>query len=216
MKDQFYHFENLNLVSGHSLQLAIEGYSNERGKSLLVGYLDNHSVIVTAPLLAGVPTVLGVGTVLTVRMFVPRIGSVCAFRSEVIHSARQPYTHLYLRMPKDIVVGEVRRSVRAQVSLRTHVLTGEKYLFKHQVEVSDISVGGARLQVAEPWASVGDAVKLFLQINIEGVERKLEIEAVVHSVNYHQATKAVSLQFARVNDDDRIALYAFVMKNLYH
>lgn len=208
-------FENLNLVPGHSLQIAIDGYGNERGKSLLVGYLPKHSIVVTAPMIAGVPNLLGLETQLTVRMFVPRIGSVCAFRSKVIHVGRQPYPHLHLAMPKDIVVGEVRRSVRAEVSLPGVAYFGQDFAQQHSVTLNDLSVGGSLLEVTEPLVPIGEPIRLVTHITVENVERELSIEARVRAADYHSSKKTVSVQFTQLDDNDRIALYAFVMQKLY-
>lgn len=215
MDDKPQRFEDLFLLPGHNIQLAIDGYTSERGKALLVGYLAKHSMIVTAPVVAGVPTVLNVGTGVTVRMFVPRIGSVCAFRAEVVHAARQPYAHLYLSVPKDIVIGEVRRSVRANVSVAGQLFTGEGFANKHDVTICDLSVGGSCLLVYEPLAPIGTAVLLSTQVVVEGIVKELKIEAVIRAADYHSERKTVSLQFTNISEFDRIALYAYVMTHVF-
>lgn len=215
MEEQPQHYEDLQLLPGQSMQLAIDGYSSERGKTMLLGHLAKHSIMITAPVVAGVPTLLNVGTGVTVRMFVPRIGSVCAFRTEVMHAARVPFAHLYLVMPKDIVIGEVRRSVRANVSLAGEVFIGKDFSERHEVVLNDLSVGGSCLLVKEPLVPTGETVLLRTRIVVEGIAKELKIEAIVRAADYHEEKKTVSLQFSKMSEDDRIALYAYVMMHVY-
>lgn len=215
MEEKPQRFEELNLLPGHNLQLAIDSYGSDRGKSLLIGHLAKNSIVVTAPVIAGIPSILNIGTQLTVRMFVPRIGSVCAFRTEVMHAARQPYSHMHLSMPKDIVIGEVRRSVRAQVALPGEAFVGDEFANKHQVVLTDLSVGGTCLEVTEPLAPTDEPIRITTRIVVENVERKLAIEGIIRAADYHDERKTVSVQFTKLSDNDRIALYAYVMKNLY-
>lgn len=215
MEDKIQRFEDLLLLPGHNMQLAIDGYSSERGKTMLLGHLAKHSIMITAPLVAGIPTILNVGTGVTVRMFVPRIGSVCAFQSEVTYAARRPFAHLYLQMPKDIVIGEVRRSVRANVSLAGNVYTGKNFTDKHSVVLSDLSVGGSCLIVDEPLVPIDEIVHLHTRVVVEGIVKELKIEAVVRAADYHDDKKTVSLQFTRMSEGDRIALYAYVMTHVH-
>lgn len=215
MEDNSQRFEELHLEPGYGMQLAVDGYNNERGKTMLVGYLPKHSIIVTAPIIAGVPAVLVAGTGVTVRMFVPRIGSVCAFRSEVTHASRQPYPHLHLAMPKDVVIGEVRRSVRASVSLSGEIHVGDDVSVSHPVILNDLSVGGTSVQVHEPLVPIGETVHLKTRLVVEGISRELSLEAIVRTVEYHEKKKTVGLQFVNLSENDRITLYAYVMAHLY-
>ena len=63
-------FEDLRLLPGQALQLEIEGYTNDRDRSVLVGYRAGNGLIVTTPVINGAPMSLRLGTPLNVRLFV--------------------------------------------------------------------------------------------------------------------------------------------------
>lgn len=207
-------FEELSLLPGHVFQLALDGYVSDRGKASLLGYYHKHSLMITAPIISGAVSLLNTGTGVTVRMFVPNLGCVCAFRTEVMHSSRQPYPFIHLSMPKDIVVGEVRRSARAKVSVSVRIFYGDEFASEHKAVMNDLSVGGASLHVEQPLVPTGEPVKIRARVVVEGIERELNLNAIVRAADYDNEQKNISVQFMDVSENDRIVLYAYVLTHL--
>ena len=144
MDDKAVRFEDLHLLPGHKLQIAFDGYVNERDRSILLGYRHNNSLMITTPTVNGNPITLKMGASLTVRSFVPHKGCACAFRSEVLHISRAPYPHLHLSMPTEVILGEVRSSARAKVALPATVSCGDT---KEEFPVIEIGRGSGRERV---------------------------------------------------------------------
>ena len=138
-------FEDLRLLPGQALQLEIEGYTNDRDRSVLVGYRAGQGLIVTTPLVNGTPMSLKLGTPLNVRLFATQMNCACAFHTEVVHIARAPYPHMHLAQPTSLVLGEVRASVRARVNLIASLHYGQDLQQKTSARIRDLSLGGARV-----------------------------------------------------------------------
>lgn len=215
MEEQSTRFEDLRLQPGQPLQLDFDGYSTERDKALLLGFRAGHSLMVTTPLVNGMPAPLKAGDGLAVRLFATHMNCACAFRTEVLHIARLPYPHLHLSMPKHLALGEVRNSVRAKVALISAVHYGDSFANKTSSMVKDISLGGCRLHSRTLDVAVGDIIKLTAQISVSGIERIVSLDAEVRSLQSDADGCMVGVQFASMSDSDRITLHAYVLSNIH-
>lgn len=209
-------FEDLRLLPGQPLQLEFEGYTSDRDKSVLIGYRAGQGIIVTTPLVNGTPMVLKLGTPLAVRLFAPQMNCACAFRTEVTHISRAPYPHLHLSMPRELVLGEVRSSVRAKVALISSVYFGQDKTKKASAMIRDLSLGGARLSAKMLPVSTGDQIRITAQISVSGIERIVTLEAIVRSVQPSEGDGVqIGVQFSEMSDSDRITMHAYVLSNIY-
>ena len=215
MKEKSPRFEDLRLLPGQPLQLDFDGYSTERDKSILLGFRSGHSLMVTTPLVNGMPAPLKPGDGLAVRLFATHMNCACAFRTEVLHISRAPYPHLHLNMPTRLALGEVRNSVRAKVALISAVHYGASFANKTSSMVKDISLGGCRLHARSLTVEVGDTIKLTAQISVSGIERIVSLDAEVRSLQSDEDGSVVGVQFASMSDSDRITLHAYVLSNIH-
>lgn len=207
-------FEELKLLPGQAIQLEFDGYSNERDRSSLVGYMPGRSIIVSTPIKNGSPLSLKNGMPLAVRFFAAQWNSACAFKSEVIHVSRIPFAHIHLAMPQELVLGEVRGSVRARVNLICSVIYGTESQHKVSAKITDLSLGGARLQARQLAVTEGDSLTLTAQVSVSGVDRIIKVGAMVRSVTPEETQVAVGVQFVEMSDSDRITLHAYVLTHL--
>ncbi|UTW49661.1 flagellar brake protein [Bacterioplanoides sp. SCSIO 12839] len=207
-------FEELKLLPGQAIQLEFDGYSDERDRSSLVGYMAGRSIIVSTPMKNGSPLPLKNGMPLAVRFFAAQWNSACAFKTEVIHVSRIPFAHIHLAMPKELVLGEVRSSVRAKVSLICSVLYGTEQQHKVSARITDLSLGGARIVARQLPVVEGDNLTITAQVSVSGVDRIIKVSAIVRSVNTEETQVAVGVQFQEMSDSDRITLHAYVLTNL--
>ena len=208
-------FEDLRLTPGQPLQLDFEGYTSDRDRAMLIGYRPGQGIIVSTPVVNGTPMVLKLGTPLAVRLFATQMNCACAFRTEIIHISRAPYPHLHLAMPGELVLGEVRSSVRAKVSLITSVYFGDELQQKSSALIQDLSLGGARLVAKSLPVVPGEEVRLTAQLSVSGIERIVTLEGIVRSVSPEKEGLQIGLQFNSMSDSDRITLHAFVLSNIY-
>lgn len=211
-------FEELRLLPGHRLQLDFDGYSQDRVKSLLVGYNSfsrQHCIISTLPFNSSAAVSFNVGSELTIRLFVPHLGCACAFRSKVNRIVREPYAFLYLDMPKKIVLGEVRSTVRSNVNLRSELFYAANFQEKHDALIDDLSLGGARVVVTKTPLKSGDPIQIRAQAIIGDVERDLTINGLVRSKTVDSEEEVLGVEFVKLDDDTKIALYGLVMSHIY-
>ncbi|MFC3680903.1 flagellar brake protein [Bacterioplanoides pacificum] len=207
-------FEDLKLLPGQSVQLEFEGYTSERDRSTLIGYLAGRSILVSTPVKNGSPLSLKNGMPLAVRFFASQWNSACAFKTEIIHVSRAPFAHIHLAMPEKLVVGEVRSSVRARVNLVCSLVFGEQQQHKLSARLVDLSLGGARIRAAQLPVSKNESLRLTAQFSISGIDRIVQLDAVVRSVNVEDSDIALGVQFLNVSDSDKITLHAYILSHI--
>ena len=209
-------FEDLRLLPGQPLQLEFDGYTADRDRSVLIGYRAGQGIIVTTPLVNGSPMVLKLGATLAVRLFATQMNCACAFRTEVTHISRAPYAHLHLAMPSELVLGEVRSSVRAKVNLISSVYYGDEHKQKSSAMIRDLSLGGARLAAKMLPVMAGDEIRLTAQISVSGIERIVNLDGIVRSIQPAEGDgNHIGVQFSAMSDSDRITLHAYVLSNIH-
>ena len=207
-------FEDLKLLPGQALQLEFEGYSTERDRASLVGYMPGRSIIVSTPVKNGSPLSLKTGMALAVRFFATQINSACAFKTEVIHVSRAPFAHLHLAMPAELVLGEVRSSVRAKVNLICSLDSGNEDQHKSSAKIRDLSLGGARLECKTLPVQNGQTLTITAQLSVSGIDRIITLSGIVRSINVEEKNVSCGVQFTDMSDSDRITLHAYVLTNL--
>ncbi len=209
-------FEDLRLLPGQALQLEIEGYTNDRDRSVLVGYRAGQGLIVTTPLVNGTPMSLKLGTPLNVRLFATQMNCACAFHTEVVHIARAPYPHMHLAQPTSLVLGEVRASVRARVNLIASLHYGQDLQQKTSARIRDLSLGGARVLARNLTLQPEEKVTLAAQLQISGVERLVNLEGIVRSIHFEGTETQLGVQFLELQDNDKVSLQAYVLSHIYY
>ena len=212
-------FANLQLLPGHALQLEMELniHKEDRFRCNLIGYRIPHSIIVTAPTEKGI-TVNGLlDKTAKVRLFSSRHNGACAFESKVLELIRKPYPHLHLTVPETIYLGEVRKSIRANVNLITSIhlnegADGEKFAGA----INDLSVDGAGIASKTLTAECGDEIELVTRFSISGIDKIITIKAIVRSKNDSDTGTQFGLQFIELDEDDKLMIHACVLSHLYN
>ena len=209
-------FMDLKLIPGQVFQLEFEGYTSDRDRSVLIGYRRGASLIVSTPIINGVQANVKVGEKVNVRFFAGRMSCACAFQSEVISVGKTPYPHIHLKIPDEVITGEVRGSVRADVEVVTQV----DYIIKNEpknttAKIVDLSMHGARMIGRAFEFEEGIDLLLTFQIAITGLEHELQIKSRVRSLQNMENGVAIGLQFEDVPTHDKIALQAFVLSKVH-
>ncbi|MFT7109405.1 MAG: c-di-GMP-binding flagellar brake protein YcgR [Psychrobacter glaciei] len=212
MEENKINFVDLKLIPGQVFQLEFEGYTNQREKVHLIGYRRNGSLIITSPMRNGIPASVKSGEKVTIRLFSAKMSSACAFQTEVITVSKTPYTHIHLKIPETVLIGEVRKGVRAEVEVVTRVdyfLDSEPK--STSAKIVDLSMNGARMLGRTFDFNEDTDVLLDFEIEVSGIKLDLEIKARVRSISPLEQGFAVGLQFEEVSPNEKIALQAFVL-----
>lgn len=207
-------FDSLQLLPGQPLQLEIEGYTNERDRSVLVGYRPGKSIIVTTPVVHGHPITLKLETAINVRLFANKINGACAFKTHVIHVSISPFPHLHLAMPNKLYLGEVRKFLRARVNIHaTLVFEGER----SSGEIIDLSIAGGRLRTRAQAFENGEKVSVITKLDLGVTEKVMRLQGIVRSfvLDDQRGTCTLGLQWLKPEDSDIIALQAFVLSKMH-
>lgn len=215
MEENKVDFMDLKLVPGQVFQLEFEGYTSDRDKSILIGYRRNGSLIVSTPVIQGVLANVKSEEKVTIRFFSSKLSSACAFQTEVIYASKSPYPHMHLKLPDTVLLGEVRKSVRAEVELISKV----EYLIESEsktttAKIVDLSMNGARMLGRTFDFQSGAEILLGFDIEVSGIPLSLKIKAIARSISYVEQGLAIGLQFEEIPANEKIALQAFVLSKV--
>jgi hypothetical protein len=215
MEENTVDFIDLKLIPGQVFQLEFEGYTSDRDKAVLIGYRRNGSLIVSTPVIQGVLANVKSEERVTIRFFSSRMSSACAFQTEVMFASKSPYPHIHLKLPDKVLIGEIRRSVRAEVEVVTKI----DYLLGMEPHVTsakivDLSMNGARMLGKTFDFEVESDVMLGFQLVVSDIELDLKVKARVRSITPVEQGFAVGLQFEDLAPQEKIALQAFVLSKV--
>ncbi|MEX2320065.1 MAG: PilZ domain-containing protein, partial [Saccharospirillum sp.] len=132
----------------------------------------------------------------------------------VIHVSVAPFPHLHLAMPNQLFLGEVRKAVRAKVSVHaTLVYQGER----NSAEIIDLSTGGGRLRARVQAIDAGEIITLITKLDLGTVEKVVRLQGVVRSfvLDSEKGTSTIGLQWQKLEENDAIALQAYVLMRLH-
>lgn len=215
-------FEDLNLLPGQPFIIELDSYGAFRDKSLYIGMKHNASLLITTPIVNGSSVPVHVGQHLTIRFFANHTNCACAFRSEVQHISKHPFGHLYIAIPEQLEIGEVRNSKRAKVRIKAQLVfnkedAGNTDKRKQTCEVIDLSVNGAKLESNEPIGRNGVMATLIMKLKLHEISKVIRVETEIKSLTHDDRRNVfrAGLQFRSLNEGDRLMLYAFVYAHLF-
>ncbi len=216
MEDNKVDFLDLKLAPGQVFQLEFEGYTATRDRAVLIGYRRNGSVIVSTPIVNGVPSNVKSGEKLNVRFFAGKQSSACAFQTEVIAVSKSPYPHLHLKIPEGVITGEVRGSVRADVEVICSIIYSLEGEAKNTSgKIVDLSMHGARMIGRTFGFENEQEILVVFKILVSEIEYELSLRSMVRSLNEMGNGMSAGLQFIDVPAHDKIALQAFVLSKVH-
>ena len=198
-----------SLRLGQSLHLEFEGLPALNGGYHLWGICPSQSIMVSAPQLKLSDELLN--TTVKARLFIEQLDSACAFRTTVANLCSTPSNYLHLAMPSSMVTGEVRRNHRARISVACDIAYGGDKTTS--AEMIDASICGCRINTNANDLKVGDAITMVFEINIYGVNQKINVSAMVRSRAGTSSGYALGAQFLGMSDCHRIAMNSFIHKH---
>ena len=210
-------FHDMRLLVGDRLQVQCPVHlGSPRVFVKVVGYLENSSLIVTAPFRRGARLALLEGEILVVRAFSRQ--SAFAFRCSILRVCRMPFDYLHLSFPDRIQGSVIRKSTR--VRTRIPVQINGQHL--PDTSITNISASGALVSTEQALASVGERLQLRFTVDLHDVESTLDLQAEVLNVMQDEdplTGKPVGpmqhgVEFRDINPNDRLILKSLVYQQM--
>jgi hypothetical protein len=205
------HFRDMHLKVGDRVQLEPPAHTRlARLSSLVVGWVERQSLILTVPQTTAGRLCLHPGEVVVVRAFTGR--SAYAFRGTVLKKTAKPFDYLHLTFP-DVINGvDVRTSPRFRIGLPAKAAADGAAPVAAQID--NMGATGALVACGEPLGRVGDRFQLAFELVLHEVPVALSLQAEIRTVQDAGGTHRHGVAFAP-GPNDRLALAAFVWFNMY-
>ncbi len=212
-------FEDMRLAVGDRLQVecpAAKGVS--RSVVRVVGYVENLSLIVTAPQARGRRIELVDNDPVIVRVFSRQ--SAFAFRTSVMRVCRLPFDYVHLSFPTLIQGSVIRKATRVRTRLAAEVGPDADDPAMQPGTLLNISATGVLLHTR---ASVGDksgTVRLRFGFKLHDVDSELTVAADIRNVereddsNGEGADYHYGLDFRNLQPNDRLMIRSFVYQTI--
>lgn len=211
-------FDDFKLTFGFPVQLHVTAGdgSQQRLSCRLVGSVANSAIIVSWPREAGKAARLRNGQKLTARIMVAN--GICLFNAVVESSVSSPFPLVFLSYPASVSFKGIRGATRVEVSQMVDVLNNSSLEpVSSSGCVVDISTSGARIELQDAVAEIGDELSLSATLPVGDLKRSLSLGAVVRS-RVERSTREVEenrpavygIEFTQNSEDDQLVLYAFV------
>jgi c-di-GMP-binding flagellar brake protein YcgR len=215
-------FEDLKLNYGYPLQLQTAGVAgqSERYSCRLIGCLPGRSILLSVPKLAGKLVRLKQGQKIIVRLMIDN--GVGVFASQIEIQTVEPYPILHIQYPENITFKGIRGATRVSVeqAVVANNLTDDSQT-PTQGMIVDISVTGARIELAAPIGKIGDEIELRGSVLIQEVKRDFKIGAIIRSQvetledsKLGGLTTSYGLEFVEKEEENRLIMYAYVYSQM--
>lgn len=210
-------FEELKLTYGYPLQLQTATLAGqpERFSCRLIGCLPSRSILLSIPKQAGKLVRFRTGQKIIVRFMIDN--GVGIFAAIVESQSLEPYPILHLSYPEGVTFKGIRNATRVAVKEETQAInTSSEDKLKSSGYIVDMSVSGARIELYDEIAEIGDALELRARVKICDITKELLLKGVVRSrvdpsdnlgdgvlVSY-------GIEFTDHSDEQKLVIYAYV------
>jgi c-di-GMP-binding flagellar brake protein YcgR len=207
-------FSGLRLLPGTKLDIRSEQYTILKGFSAYVGFQGNN-IVVTTPFSNGKPIPCKPHTQVVVRFFVNHLNCACAFRSEITHTSTAPFPHLFITVPEEMEVGEVRSSVRANVKLSCKVTAHAEYRKPNRLAIlNNLSIEGAKILSKEFLGDDGEEVTITTKILVLDLEKIIYVKGIIRSTVDAEGLFSYGVEFVDIDKTIKLLIYAYVLSQI--
>jgi len=183
----------------------------------VVGWVDGHSLIVSAPRTSSGRLTLQAGENVMLRVFT---GSCAyAFKSTVLKATRPPFEYLHLTFPDRIEGQEVRASSRYRVNLPATAVraSGGSGV---DAKIDNISTSGALVESLETLGAPGEDIRLEFAFELHGVPAALKLDCTIRTTKSVEDASGELLHqqgvsFKEAAPNDTLVLRALVWFEMY-
>lgn len=141
----------------------------------LIGYIQNRSILLTTPLVSGVPLILADGEQVEVRMVTGN--NIYAFQASIQRLCITPIHYLHLDYPAEVRMQQLRKSPWARTSLSTGVSNAQGA--REVARLVNLSSDGAQLHAPATLGGPGVALQLAIDAVIDELKAVLTLDATI-------------------------------------
>lgn len=201
---------------GDVLQLQLSG-AEQRYPAKLIGYVNEKTILITAPGNGSQLLMLRENQSLTVRSFSGT--SAYAYHSQIIRTCNSPLPYLHLSWPKSVHKVPIRGSTRVDYNLSGTALNLNQDASRNQypVQIVDLSTSGAAFVASRPVGKKNDALRLSFAAKIHAIEVNPDLNGVIRSVQPGEdgASIRYGIQFLNLSLLDTLTLQGMVCQQVF-
>lgn len=214
-------FEAMKLRVGDRMQIQPpQQLSGERFIVRLIGYLNNVSLLVSAPFDNGLRLGLMEGEKVVVRVFAAQ--NAFGFNSTVDKICKFPFDYLHLSFPKEVQGMVIRKSPR----VRTRIIAAIGNANQAAAEsasglIANISATGAMLDARRSLGSKGDVLRMAFRVNLHRIDAYLSINAAIRAIFADEAVDTQGaplihhgLEFVDLQPNDSVILQSLIYQQM--
>lgn len=214
-------FEAMKLKIGDRLQLQPPpSLTTERFMVKLVGFLNNVSLMVTAPVDAkGIRLQLVEGEELIMRSFSSQ--NAFGFPCTVKRINRVPFDYLHLSFPTVVQGMVIRKAPRVKTRIIAAVTTGNAGEDSASAIISNLSANGALLDARRSLARKGDSIRLSFRVNLHNLDAYLSVNAAIRAIfgdnaleNENTGLIHHGLEFVNLPPNDSVILQSMIYQQM--
>jgi hypothetical protein len=214
-------FEDLKLNYGYSLQLQTINLAGqtERFSCRLIGCLPGRSILLSVPKVDGKLVRFRTNQKIVVRLMIDN--GIGVFACLVEEQTSTPYPILHLGYPEQVTFKGIRSATRVAVAQ-------EMIAFNHSANstdprtgaIVDISISGARIELVDTFADIGDKLELRAQVSIRDIPRELILIGVVKSKGElgeganGDELQNFGIEFTKQSDEQQLLIYTYVFNQM--
>lgn len=214
-------FEAMKLKVGDRLQIQPPALlSPERFIVRLIGFLNNVSLLVTAPIDArGMRVQLVEDEELVVRVFSSQ--NAFGFPCSVRKIYKSPFDYLHLSFPTQVQGMMIRKAPRVRTRIIAAVNTDKPGEESTSAIISNLSVSGAQLDARRNLADKGACIRLSFRVNVHNMDAYLTVNAAIRSIFGDDAFDPDSsgmihhgLEFVDLPPNDSVILQSMIYQQM--
>lgn len=218
-----YSFDDMKLKVEDRLQLEPPPQmALERFVVKVIGFLRDHSLLVTAPTNAtGLLLQLREGETIVLRSFSGQ--NAFGFACTIEKVCKLPYEYLHLSFP-DVIEGIV---IRKAPRVKTHILTEVQSSNSHNTEehitasITNISANGAALDAKQSLGCAGEILNLAFRVHLHNIDAFLSIKGKIRTVFSCHASETAEpdivrhgIEFQDMQPNDNVILESMIYQQL--
>lgn len=214
-----YPFEEMKLKIGDRLQIQPPAQlSGERFIVKLIGYVNNTSLLVTAPIdNNGLRLQLIEGEKLVVRVFSSQ--NAFGFASTIEKVCKLPFEYLHLSFPNEVQGMVIRKAPRVRTKIIAAVVTCTQGNESVSAIISNLSASGALLDARRNLGGKGDVLKMSFRVNLHNIDAYLTVTAAVRAVFSDEAAESGGLvhhglEFVDLQPNDSVILQSMIYQQM--
>ncbi len=182
----------------------------------LLGWSEDEDLLVSAMTQCGMELTLPVGVPLEIKLLAGK--GIVSFQSAIRQACHAPYPYLHLAYPQELAIRQLRRSLRASVSLPARV-SGGRDAASYDGMLATLSASGGMLALPLLFAQIGDELLLMLSLQLADQEHRLVLRSVVRNMHTHTEVGHVpmvcyGLEFLDAATAERLVIEQFILQNL--